>query len=179
MSTVDRLYRRILMMVAPVKITATDDTGPVHKVQMRMPGTAEILDNCPVIQHYGFASHAMVDTDATAIFIGGDRTQAAIVGHNNQQFRFRNQKSGEVVIYTDEGDFVQLQRGRIVYIKCGTRVHIECPLVEMTGDLHVNGAIISGYGGSSQVGLQTHTHGQPADSHPDAEAETHAPTKGT
>ena len=49
----------------------------------------------------------------------------------------------------------------------------------VTGDLHVTGAVIAGYGGADQVGMQTHTHHQPADSHGDTEAATNAPTAGT
>ena len=47
------------------------------------------------------------------------------------------------------------------------------------GNLHVTGAVIAGYGTGDQVGLQSHVHTQPADSHGDAEAPTAAPTAGT
>ena len=49
----------------------------------------------------------------------------------------------------------------------------------VTGDLHVTGAVIAGYGGSDQVGVQTHTHAQPNDSAGDVEHETNKPTAGT
>ena len=49
----------------------------------------------------------------------------------------------------------------------------------ITGDLHVTGAVIAGYGGSDQVGLQTHRHPQPNDSAGDVEHDTNAPTPGT
>ena len=49
----------------------------------------------------------------------------------------------------------------------------------VTGDLHVTGAVIAGYGGSDQVGLQTHRHPQPNDSAGDVEADTDAPRPGT
>ena len=37
-------------------------------------------------------------------------------------------------------------------------VTITAPTVKVVGDLHVTGAVIAGYGGGDQVGLQTHTH---------------------
>lgn len=49
----------------------------------------------------------------------------------------------------------------------------------ITGDLHVTGAVIAGYGGSDQVGLQTHRHPQGNDSHGDAEQDTDAPVPGS
>jgi len=47
------------------------------------------------------------------------------------------------------------------------------------GDLHVTGSIIGGFGGGDQIGLLTHTHTQPADSHGDTEAAVNPPTAGT
>lgn len=49
----------------------------------------------------------------------------------------------------------------------------------VSGDLHVTGAVIAGYGGGDQVGLQTHEHNQPPDSHGDSESATTAPIAGT
>lgn len=49
----------------------------------------------------------------------------------------------------------------------------------LKGDLHVTGAVIAGFGGGDQVGVQTHTHMQPVDSHGDTEAPTNPPTAGT
>jgi len=48
-----------------------------------------------------------------------------------------------------------------------------------TGNIHTAGAMIAGYGTGGQVGLQTHTHTQPDDSHGDVEGPTAAPTGGT
>lgn len=58
-------------------------------------------------------------------------------------------------------------------------ITITTPLMTIDGDLHVTGAVIGGYGGADQVGLQTHKHDQGADSHGDSEAETTAPVAGT
>lgn len=49
----------------------------------------------------------------------------------------------------------------------------------LTGDLAATGAVVAGSGGADQVGLQTHTHTQPNDSHGDVEGATNAPTAGT
>ena len=63
-------------------------------------------------------------------------------------------------------------------MSCGV-VTITAKTVVLTGDLHVNGAVIGGFGGSDQIGLQTHTHHQPNDSRGDSEQPTNAPTAGT
>ncbi len=63
--------------------------------------------------------------------------------------RYRSQlQEGEVSLYTDEGDYVHMKRGRMVEIvtdtlvvKVGKKVRFETPLVEMSGDEHVQGCI--------------------------------------
>lgn len=60
-----------------------------------------------------------------------------------------------------------------------TYLRLEAGKVTLKGDLHVTGAVIAGYGGGDQVGLQTHRHTQPNDSHGDTEVPTNAPTAGT
>ena len=48
-------------------------------------------------------------------------------------------------------------------------ITIQAPTVTVQGDLHATGAVIAGYGGADQVGLQTHGHS----------ASNTAPTAGT
>lgn len=66
-----------------------------------------------------------------------------------------------------------------VTINASTKVTMTTPLVEMSGDLRVDGEVTGSYGGGSSVGLETHTHAQDPDSDGDNEQETNAPTPGT
>jgi phage gp45-like len=116
---IDRLYRRILMNVAPAKILATDDSGPIHRVQVNLNGGPEIIDQLPVMQFYGLNAHAPVGSDAAAMFIAGQRSNAVIVGTNNQKARLRNLQPGEVSLYTDEGDNLKFGRGQAATLTAG------------------------------------------------------------
>jgi phage gp45-like len=123
-----------MMMVGTMKITATDDSGPVHKVQAR--GFApETIDNMPVLQIYGLASHAMPGSDAMAIFTSGDRSNGVIIATGNQQYRLRALKSGEVALYDNSGNIVKLAAGGNIEITCPTKVRIKTPRLEVTGDI--------------------------------------------
>ncbi len=131
MSTADRLYRRMMMAVAPsLKITATDDSGPIHRAQVRgFPN--ETIDAMPVLQIYGLASHAMPGSDATAIFASGDRSNGVIVATGNQQYRLRNQKPGEVALYDDNGSIVQLANGGNILTTATGKHTTTVPTVEV------------------------------------------------
>ena len=179
MSVTDRLYRRILMHTASVTIKATDDTGNVHKVQGAVRGTPEVIDNIQTLNLFGFASHAPVGSDALVIFGQGERSNGAIIATANQKARPRNQKPGETTIHTDDGTSIVLHVGGTIEIITANKVTITCPLVEISGDLHVKGAVIAGYGGSDQVGVQTHRHTQGSDGHGDAEVPTNPPVAGS
>lgn len=116
---IDRLYRRILMNVAPAKILATDDTGPIHRVQVNLNGSPEMIDQLAVMQHYGLNTHAPIGSDATAMFIAGQRSNAVIVATNNQKARLRNLQPGEVAVYTDEGDNLHFARQQAATLTAG------------------------------------------------------------
>ena len=60
-----------------------------------------------------------------------------------------------------------------------TSVIVTPGFIDMKGALRVTGGITAGFGGSDQVGLQTHVHAQPNDSHGDTEQPTNAPTAGS
>ena len=150
----DRLHRRSLMTVAPLKITATNDEDAIHRVQGRVNGTPEVIDNIGVMQIYGLASHAMVGTDATALFVGGQRSNVVVIATGNQQYRLRGLKPGEVALYTDEGDYVRFSRGKIVEIKAQEElkittkkltikaedsIEIESPEIKIKGDIALDG----------------------------------------
>jgi phage baseplate assembly protein V len=106
----DRLYRRVLMMVAPVRITATDDKGVILTAQVGVSKTPEIIDKVPVIQSYGLHVNPPPNSDAVAIFHAGQRSSPVVIGSNHQKSRPKDKKPGEVMLYTDEGDQIVLGR---------------------------------------------------------------------
>lgn len=130
----DRLARRIRMASMPVKITATDDTGPVHLAQVRgFP--METIDAMKVSQLYGVASHAMPGSDAMAMFLTGDRSNGVIIATGNQQYRLRNIAPGEVALYDNVGNVVRLSQDGTIQITCPTKVRMTTPRLEVTGDI--------------------------------------------
>jgi phage gp45-like len=129
-SVTDRLYRAARMMVAPLKITATDDSGPVHRVQVRgFP--PETIDAMPTLQIYGLASHAPPGSDAMGIFASGDRSNGVIVATGNQQYRLRNQKQGEVALHDNSGSVVKLANGGNIEVTATGKHTMTVPQVEV------------------------------------------------
>jgi phage gp45-like len=144
MSAEDRLHRRVQMATARVSISATDDSGPIHRAQVRVT-PPETIDNVAVLQLFGFSSHAPVGSEAVAVFGLGDRSQAAIIATGNPSLRQRDLKSGEVALYDGTGNVVKLLNGGNIEITCAgpgsitincpTKVRIVTPRLEVTGDV--------------------------------------------
>lgn len=154
MSVTDRLYRRILMSSASITISATDDTGPVHKVQGKVRGTPETIDNLQVVQLYGIASHAPVGSDAFVSFGNGDRSNGVVHATANQKARPRNQKPGEVTIFSDEGDTISLQRDNTVAVTTKTaNVKAETATTITSPDVKIGAGSSSSRAGPGNVQL--------------------------
>lgn len=70
-------------------------------------------------------------------------------------------KAGSYVLLNNDGSVLAVSGQMSVFMSSdgitinggGQPVHV------MNGDLHVDGAVIAGFGGADQVGLQTHRHG--------------------
>lgn len=132
MSIEGRLHRRILMGNARVVVLATDDTGGVHKAQVHATAR-EVIDDVPVLQQYGLASHAPVGSEGHMICVRGDRSSAVVVATNKADTRPRNQKPGEVTLYTDEGDAITLKHGHVIAITTTGTVTVSAPTVNLQG----------------------------------------------
>ena len=150
MSATNRLYRRVMMAVGVMKITATDDSGPVHRAQVRgFP--METIDAMPVMQIYGLASHAAPGSDAVAVFASGDRSNGVIIATGNQQYRLRSLKPGEVALHDNAGTVIKLAAGGNIEITSSAKVRIVTPRLEVTGD------IVAGCDGA-KVSVLNHVH---------------------
>jgi phage gp45-like len=164
--------RRILNAIAAGTMTAADDSGTVQRHQVKI-GYMELLDQVPVVQQFGLASCPPLTSDVIVLFIGGDRSNAVVIGSNNQGKRPTGQAYGETSLFNAFGMSIYISKNGIVFDGGGKPFHF------VNGDVHVDGAVLAGYGSADQIGLQTHTHEQLNDSHGDTEQPTQAPNPGT
>lgn len=102
----------------------------------------ETLQDNELMQHYGFTSAPLAGTQMIVLPLGGKTAHGVIIATEHGTYRFKLEAGGEVALYTDEGDHVYLKRGRVIEIetetllvKAGTKVRLETPLVETTGEI--------------------------------------------
>jgi phage gp45-like len=126
------------------------DTGPVQTIQGQMDALSN-RDAMPVLMHYGFSSAMPVGGDKVVGYLNGTRSSPVVIATGHQTYRLTGLATGEVAIYDMWGRSIKMGAAGIA-VNCGS-----VPMT-ITGNLHVTGAVIAGYGGGDQVGLETHLH---------------------
>ena len=147
----DPLRRRVQLMVGRCIVNLVDDALKMQGVQITLLSD-ETRDKVERLQNYGFTSNPLPGAEAVALAVGGTRNHAVVVVCDDRRYRLKGLESGEVAVYTDEGDKIVLKRGNVIEITSATKVRLVTPLVEMSQDAHVMGSLIvdgliSGTGG--------------------------------
>lgn len=136
---------KIMGLVRFGNVNSFDDTGTFQSAQVETMRDV-VKDNVPRIQNYGFSSNPQPGSEAIVVNVGADQSGSVIIACENRQYRFKGLNSGEVVMYTDEGDKIHFQRGRIIDIETGTltinattAVNITSPKVSISKDVSIGG----------------------------------------
>ena len=128
------LKHRAMNMVGRAVVQMVEDDHKKQELQIALTA-GELRDQVERFQNYGFTSHPHNGAEAAVVFVGGNRDHGLILAVDDRRYRMKAMAQGEVAIYTDEGDYIHLKRGGNMEIKAGTKLVIDCPRVEVTGDL--------------------------------------------
>lgn len=168
------LAQAVRLMVGRALVHLVDDATRLQSLQVGL--LADEVRNAERFQQYGFTSHPQPGAEAVAVCAGGARDHVLVIAVDDRRYRLRSLAQGEVALYTDEGDRIHLQRGGIVRVQAATKVIVDAPTVQMTGDLAVGGNVTAGgdvadHGGANTMaGMRTayndhrHAGGAAADS---------------
>ncbi|WP_095157192.1 phage baseplate assembly protein [Pseudomonas sp. Irchel 3E13] len=116
-------------------------------IGVEMEGLAGESVSGELMQHYGFTSAPLPGAEFITVPVGGNSKHAVVVASEDGRYRVVL-KDGEVSLYTDEGDFIHMKRGRLIevetetlLVRAKTKVRFETPLVELSKDLKADGEI--------------------------------------
>ncbi|WP_458725645.1 phage baseplate assembly protein V [Pseudomonas mandelii] len=147
-------------LLARGTVVLVDAAKKLQGLQVRLTA-GELKDGAEHFEPYGFTSNPLAGAEVLTAFIGGDRSHAVVLVAADRRYRIQALASGEVAIYTDEGDRIHFKRGRIIdietqtlNIKATTAVNIDSPVINQTGKIVSQGDQVAG--GISQI---NHVHG--------------------
>ncbi|WP_334469896.1 phage baseplate assembly protein V [Arsenophonus sp. PmNCSU2021_1] len=110
------------------------------------------------LEPYGFTSTAHSGAEGVALFLAGDRSHGIVISVADRRYRIKGLKSGEVAIYTDEGDSIMLKRGRLIEATTETFIiHAKNKIVLDTQQVETPGKITAAQSIVSQAEVQDKT----------------------
>ncbi|MFM0435896.1 phage baseplate assembly protein V [Paraburkholderia strydomiana] len=138
----NRLGRRILLLMARGAIALVDDTKGVQTLQVRL-NALELIPDVPRYAEYGFTSNPPEGTQALIAFKNGDRNDGFVIATSNAKYRMKPLATGEVAIHDSRGQSVYLTEAGIVVNGGGNpitftnapEVIADTPLLKCKGDI--------------------------------------------
>ncbi|MCP1375398.1 phage baseplate assembly protein V [Dyella lutea] len=129
------LARRIRMAIGRGVVRLVNDTLMVQGLQVT------VLDgetaNVQRFQEYGYTSVPLSGAEAILASIAGVRSHLVAIAVDDGRYRLKNLHSGEVALYTDEGDSIVLKRGRIIAVTAGAELDVSAPMVNVAATTKV------------------------------------------
>lgn len=136
------LARRARLAVSRGIVRVITDGGGLQLIQASLMAN-ETRSNLERLQEYGFTSNPHPGAEAAIIFVGGNRDHGLVIAVDDRRYRLRPLETGEVAIYTDEGDYIKLGRNREIEVNTQVCRIIATDMVRMeTPELRVTGEII-------------------------------------
>lgn len=132
----EAMRSKIQLMVGRAILSVVNDSGPVQTVQAQLLSD-EVQDDVERIQQYGFTSCPLPGAEGVVVFVGGNRDHGLLIACDDRRYRKKGLQSGEVALYTDEGDEIVLSRGRVVRLTAGASVQINAPEVTVVASSKV------------------------------------------
>ena len=113
--------------------------GRVRMMQVS-PRENLTLDGLEHIEPYGFTSHPLPGCEVIVASLGGNRGRALVLTAHDARHQIVIAE-GETAVFTHLGEKVHLRQDNSILVKAGTRVLLDTPLTQLTGDLDVGGSI--------------------------------------
>lgn len=109
MTMIKPLQNRIMMTISRGVLEAVKDDNKLQLLKLSLLAD-EQRDNIERFQQYGFTSNPLPGAECIALFPGGNRDHGIVIAVDDRRFRLKALKSGEVALYTDEGDKIHFKR---------------------------------------------------------------------
>lgn len=126
---------RVMMMFARGVLRSVNDSAGRQQLQVELL-KGELRDGVEHMQNYGFTSHPK-GGDVAAAFIGGNREQGIVLVVDDRRYRIPLQ-AGEVAIYDDQGNKIELLRD-MVKVTAIAHVEVVAPTIKLVGNVELVG----------------------------------------
>lgn len=106
------LTRKIRQAVARCVVALVNDAAKMQGLQVQVLAD-EVLDNREHFQHYGFTSVPHAGAEGIMLSVNGQRAHGVVINVDDRRYRLTGLAPGEVAIYDDLGQKIELKRDQI------------------------------------------------------------------
>jgi phage baseplate assembly protein V len=153
MEAIRPIQNRIQMIIGRAVLEAVKDDKGVQLIKLSL-FAGEERDEVERFQNYGFTSNPLPGSECIVAFPGGNRDHGIVVGIGDRQFRLKNLESGEVALYTDEGDKIHFKRGNKIEIH-GDSIELGKDTLERIVNGETFRALYNGHSHLGNLGIPT------------------------
>jgi len=134
---VREIGNRVMMMFARGVLRSVNDSNGRQQLQVELLKD-ELRDGVERMQNYGFTSHP-TGGDVAFAAVGGNREQGIVLVVDDRRYRIPLE-AGEVAVYDDQGNKIELLRD-MIKVTAVQHVEVEAPTIKIIGNLEVVGNI--------------------------------------
>ena len=181
-SIIRTLKNEINNMLSRGVLTLVDASKKIQTLQIKLFGD-ELFDGIEHFEPYGFTSHPLENSEVLVASLSGNRNNSVALCVTNREVRLKNLQAGEVAVFTDEGDVIHFKRNNVIDINSASTVNVTAPNVninaatkitmntpscEITGDLSVGGNVSDSNGSMQDMRnvFNPHIHSNGNDGQP-------------
>jgi phage baseplate assembly protein V len=134
------VHRRIRNLTARGTVQLSDASKLLQSLQITLLKD-EVLDNVEHFEPLGLTSRPKQGAEVLVLCPGGNRSSAIAVMVSDRRIRIKDLAEGEVAIYDDAGNLIQLKQDGTIAVTSSTSVDVTAPNVTMSGNLTVSGNV--------------------------------------
>lgn len=136
--------RSLRLIIGKCLLSAVKQGAKGHESEIILLGS-ERHGGVRLMQHYGFASLPVADSEAIAVFVGGSRDNGVIVAEQGDAGEIPHLESGEVALFSKFGQKIVLKNDGSVSVNAasGKNIVFENKVV-VNADFETQGNITSG-----------------------------------
>lgn len=112
------LQRKLRMMAGRAVLSLMQDAVSVQIKAL----DGEDRDGAELFQQYGFRSRPLKGAEGVLLSIGGNRDHTVVICMDDRRYQLDLLQDGEAAMYTDEGDYLVMKRGRLTTLNTHTFV---------------------------------------------------------
>jgi phage baseplate assembly protein V len=118
------------------ELTLTDDSKTTQRAQFKSKG-GQVFEDARRYETYGISIRPLRGAGVLWSLVGFVTRHVAVLSYPDPRYRKKGLQEGEVSLYTDEGDYIILSRGRIVKVVAGAELDVTAPVVKITASTSI------------------------------------------